>query len=137
MIKIQECVYQSFSCVQPHGILPTRFLWPWNSKGKNIGMGCHSLLQGIFLTQRSNPGILHCRQTPYHLSHQGSQKYKNTVVYFCYLIQIFFNNSYSLYWLIFFQYTLLFCYFRLCVVFFFALQFSTVNTLFFFNLIEG
>ena len=34
--------------------------------------GCHSLLQGIFLTQGSNPGLLHCRQILYHLSHQGS-----------------------------------------------------------------
>ena len=32
----------------------------------------HSLLQGIFLTQRSKPGLLHCRETLYHLSHQGS-----------------------------------------------------------------
>ena len=45
---------------------------PWNSTGKNTGVGCHSLLQGIFLTQRSNPGLQHCRQMPYHLSHQGS-----------------------------------------------------------------
>ena len=36
-------------------------------------MDCHFLLQGIFLTQRSNPGFLHCRQTLYCLSHQGSQ----------------------------------------------------------------
>ena len=35
-------------------------------------MGCHSLLQGIFLTLGSNPGFLHCRQSLYHLSHQGS-----------------------------------------------------------------
>ena len=35
-------------------------------------MGCHFLLQGIFLTQGSNPGLLHCRQTLYHLSHQRS-----------------------------------------------------------------
>ena len=35
-------------------------------------MGCHFLLQGIFLTQGSNPGLLHCRQTLYRLSHQGS-----------------------------------------------------------------
>ena len=34
-------------------------------------MGCHFLLKGIFPTQRSNPGLLHCRQTLYHLSHQG------------------------------------------------------------------
>ena len=32
-----------------------------NSQGKNIGVSCHSLLQGIFPTQRSNPGLLHCR----------------------------------------------------------------------------
>ena len=35
-------------------------------------MGCHSLLQGSFLTQGSNPGLLHCRQTLYHLSHEGT-----------------------------------------------------------------
>ena len=35
-------------------------------------MGCHFLLQGIFTTQGSNPGLLHYRQTLYHLSHQGS-----------------------------------------------------------------
>ena len=35
-------------------------------------MNCHSLLQGIFLTQGSSPGLLYCRQTLYRLSHQGS-----------------------------------------------------------------
>ena len=35
-------------------------------------MGCHFLLQGIFLTQGSNPGLSHCRQTLYQLSHQGN-----------------------------------------------------------------
>ena len=40
--------------------------------GKSTGVGCHFLLQGIFLTQGSNPGLLHCRQILYHLSHQGS-----------------------------------------------------------------
>ena len=38
---------------------------------KGAGVGCHFLLQRIFLTQGSNPGLLHCRQL-YHLSHQGS-----------------------------------------------------------------
>ena len=41
-------------------------------KLKNTGVGCHSLLQGIFLTQGLNPGLPHCRQTLYCLSHQGS-----------------------------------------------------------------
>ena len=44
----------------------------WNSPGKNTGAGCHFLLQEIFLTQRSNPDLLHCRQILYRLRHQGS-----------------------------------------------------------------
>ena len=36
---------------------------PWDFSGKNTGVGCHVLLQEIFLTQGLNPGILHCRQT--------------------------------------------------------------------------
>ena len=43
---------------------------PWNSPGENTGVGCHFLLQGIFPTQGLNPGLLHCRQILYHLSHQ-------------------------------------------------------------------
>ena len=43
-----------------------------DSPGKNTGVGCHPLLQGIFLTQGSNPGLLHCGQILYRLSHQGS-----------------------------------------------------------------
>ena len=38
--------------------------------GKNTGVGCHFLLQRIFPTQGSDPGLLHCRQMLYHLSHQ-------------------------------------------------------------------
>ena len=40
--------------------------------GKNTGVGSHSLLQEIFPTQGSNPGLLHRRWILYHLSHQGS-----------------------------------------------------------------
>ena len=43
-----------------------------DSPGKNTGVGCHALLQGISPTQRLNPGLPHCRQILYHLSHQGS-----------------------------------------------------------------
>ena len=56
----------------PHGLYPSRLLCPWDSPGKNTGVGCHSLLQGIFPTQGPNPSLLHCRQILYHLSHQGS-----------------------------------------------------------------
>ena len=47
-------------------------LCSWNSVGKNTGLGCHFLLQGIFPTQGSNVGLPHFRQILYHLSHQGS-----------------------------------------------------------------
>ena len=43
-----------------------------DSPGKNTGVGCHTLLQEIFPTQESNPGLPHCRQILYQLSHQGS-----------------------------------------------------------------
>ena len=43
-----------------------------DSPSKNTGVGCHALLQGIFLTQGLNPGLPHCRQMLYRLSHQGS-----------------------------------------------------------------
>ena len=45
---------------------------PWNSPGQNTGVGSLSLLQGIFPTQGSNPGLLYCRRILYQLSHQGS-----------------------------------------------------------------
>ena len=58
--------------LHPHGLQPTRLLCPWDSSDKNTGVGCHFLLQGIFPTQGSNPGLPHCRQILYYLSHQGS-----------------------------------------------------------------
>ena len=61
------------SCsLQPHGLLPTRLFCPWDSPGKNTGVGCHSLLQGLFLTHGSNLGLLNCRQILYCLNHQGN-----------------------------------------------------------------
>ena len=49
-----------------------------DSPGKNTGVGCHALLQGIFPTQGSNPSLPHCRWILYHLSHQGSPFYAPT-----------------------------------------------------------
>ena len=62
--------------LRPHGLQPTRLLCPWDFPGNSTGVDCHFLLQGIFPTQGLNPGLPHCRQTLYHLSHQGSPKYK-------------------------------------------------------------
>ena len=52
---------------QPHGLYS-----PWNSPGQNSGVGSLCLLQGIFPTQGLNPGLPHCRQILYQLSHKGS-----------------------------------------------------------------
>ena len=82
------CVFVCVSCsvvsksLQPHGLQPTRLLCPWDSPGKSTGVGNHSLLQGTFLTQESNPSLPHCRQILYHLSHQGSPYFVFTLQYF-------------------------------------------------------
>ena len=71
------CVCELLSSVQffvSPWTVGARLLCPWNSPGKNTGVGCHSLLQGIFPTLGSNLGLLHCRQILYCLSHQGRPK---------------------------------------------------------------
>ena len=60
--------------LRPHGLSPTRLLCPWNYPGKNIGMCCHFLLQGISPIQGSNLGLLNCREVLYSLSHKGSPR---------------------------------------------------------------
>ena len=60
----------------PHGLYS-----PWNSPGQNTGVGSLSLLQGIFPTQGSNPGLLHCGQILYQLSHKGSPRLPEWVAY--------------------------------------------------------
>ena len=60
---------------------------PWNSPGQNTGVGSLSLPQGIFPTQGSNPGLLHCRQIFYQLSHKRSNYNYFIVILICiYLI---------------------------------------------------
>ena len=49
---------QSCLTLRPYGPWCTRLLYPWDSSGKNTGVGCHALLQGIFPTQESNPCLL-------------------------------------------------------------------------------
>ena len=51
--------------LSPHGLLCS-----WGSPGKNSGVDCHFLLQVIFLSQRSNLGLRHCRQILYNLSYR-------------------------------------------------------------------
>ena len=54
---------------------------PWNSPGHNTGVGSLSLLQGIFQTQGSNPGLPHCRWILYRLSHKASPRILEWVAY--------------------------------------------------------
>ena len=53
--------------------------WGGERGGKNDGVGSHALLRGIFVTQESNPGLLHCRWILCHLSHQGSPSHRDTI----------------------------------------------------------
>ena len=53
---------------------PPRLYSPRNSPGQNTGVGSLSLLQGIFPTQGVNPGLPHCRQILYQLSHRGGPR---------------------------------------------------------------
>ena len=62
--------------LQSHGLYS-----PWNSPGQNTGVGSHSLLQGIFLTQGSISGLPHCRQIPNQLSHERSSRILEWVAY--------------------------------------------------------
>ena len=60
--------------LRPHRLKPSRLLCPWDSPSKNTGVGSHSLLQGIFPTQESNPGLSHYRRILSCQSHEGSPR---------------------------------------------------------------
>ena len=94
MKQKKKCITNSFQIIcavlsrsvvtdslQSHGLQPVRLLCPRDSLGKNTGVGCHTLFQGMFPTWGSNPGLLHCRPILYHLSHQG----KKPLVPLCYI----------------------------------------------------
>ena len=65
------CLVKSNS-LWSHDLQPIRSLHPWDFPGKSTGVGCPFLLRGIFPTKGSNPGLPHCRQTLYCLSHQAT-----------------------------------------------------------------
>ena len=52
-------ITQACLTLRPHGPEPTRLLCPWDSPGKNTGVGCHAFLQGIFPTRGSDPRLVH------------------------------------------------------------------------------
>ena len=66
------CMLSHFSHIRlcdPMDCNPPGFSVHGNSPGKNTGVGCHALLQGIFPTKGSNWGLLHCRQILHQLSY--------------------------------------------------------------------
>ena len=71
VVSVCNSINYSFPGFSVHG----------DSPGKNIGVGCHPLLQGIFPTQGSKRGLPHYRQILYHLSYQGSPRILEWVAY--------------------------------------------------------
>ena len=67
-LVVQSCP----TLCEPMGYSPPGSSVHGDSPGKNTGVGCHALLQGIFPTQGSNPGLPQCRQILYHLSHHNT-----------------------------------------------------------------
>ena len=74
-MKSESCSVVSDS-LRPQGLYS-----PWNSPGQNTGVGSLSLLQWIFPTQGSNPGLLYCRRILYQLSHKRSPRILEQVAY--------------------------------------------------------
>ena len=57
MLIVQSCL-----TLATLGLKDARLLCPWNSPGKNVRVGSHSIHRGIFLTKGLNLGLLHCRE---------------------------------------------------------------------------
>ena len=89
-------------CLWPHGLYSL-----WNSPGQNTGVGSFSLLQRIFPTQGSNPGLLHCGQILYQLSHEGSQ----FTVFFWIVLSLDFPPGGFCYWVYLFVYSFIYRFF--------------------------
>ena len=82
--------------MRPYGLYPARLLGPWDFPGKNIGVGCHFLLQRIFPSQGSELCLLHWQAGSLPLSHQGSPSFLTAL---CYFFSIICWEVYQFYWL--------------------------------------
>ena len=76
------CVFLTAShSVMSNSLRPCGLYSPWNSPGQNTAVGSLSLLQGIFPTQGSNPGLPHCRLILYQLNHKGNPRILEWIAY--------------------------------------------------------
>ena len=75
LLNVLCCVQSCPNLCDPMDSSPPGSSVPEDAPGKNTGEGCHAPLQGIFPTQGTDLGLLHCRQILYCLSHQGSPCY--------------------------------------------------------------
>ena len=76
LMWVNESLSVASDSLWPHGLHS-----PWNSPGQNTRVGSCSLIQGIFPTQESNPGLPNCGQILYQLSYQGSPRILEWVAY--------------------------------------------------------
>ena len=82
MVNFSFDIYCEKHAMQPCGLWPTRLLCPWDSPGKDTGVGCRALLQGISPTQETNPGLLcllHRRRTLYCWATEEAHKWKQSL----------------------------------------------------------
>ena len=80
-VLIPACASSSLAFLMIYSLWSPRVCSPWNSPDQNTGVGSLSLLQGIFPTQESNPGLPYCRRILYQLSHKGSPRIMEWVAY--------------------------------------------------------
>ena len=88
VIQLQPSCSVMSDCLPPHKLQPARLLCPWDFPGKNIGVGCHFLYQGIFSTQGSNPSLLHWQANSLTTEPPGK-----TLLVICTLKQFFTSSS--------------------------------------------
>ena len=81
--------------LRPYGLKPARLLCPWESPGKNIRVGGHALLQGIFPTQSPKSSALQANS--WLLSHWGSPLFNTYMFHICILYMLFDTNIYYVY----------------------------------------
>ena len=97
-LKAKNCCLVAKSwrtLLQAHGLWPARLLCLWDFPCKNTGVGCHSLLQGIFPTQRWNSSLLCWQVDSLPLSHQGSpQRQTIHTIFSC--CELYFSKIWSI-----------------------------------------